>query len=195
MFQKFLVLTSGHNTECSSQRRSIGPRPRPAPCSDFLFRGAWSKSRSECNFNHAPLLSFPFSIPLHKRRFHHSSVKQSPRPLIRIPIKKTDTMGRPSETEDSESQPAERVRRDYNDTISVLAGPEEERFTLHTATACETPLFLKAACSHHWTEGKERLVRIPEHSAWRSKCLSIGCTRGNSIRRLWTMRRMIPRIT
>lgn len=49
----------------------------------------------------------------------------------------------------------------YNDTISVLVGPEERSFVAHKDVICASSKFFKAACSTRWTEGQEKVVRLP----------------------------------
>jgi hypothetical protein len=51
---------------------------------------------------------------------------------------------------------------DFNNTVAVLVGPEEQRFILHQDAVCDMSKFFKAACSKRWVEGQEKLVRLPE---------------------------------
>jgi hypothetical protein len=46
----------------------------------------------------------------------------------------------------------------------VLVGPEgkEESFAIHKDLICANSKFFKAACSKLWTEGREKIVRLPE---------------------------------
>lgn len=60
---------------------------------------------------------------------------------------------------------AKRSKRNYEDTMVVLVGTEEQRFLIHTAVACANSSFFKVSCSENWIEGQERLVRLPEHTA------------------------------
>ncbi|KAK4495380.1 hypothetical protein PRZ48_013711 [Zasmidium cellare] len=53
-------------------------------------------------------------------------------------------------------------RSSYNETITVLVGPEEEKFIVHKSTACDNSPFFEAACSQHWVEGQEKVVRLPD---------------------------------
>lgn len=55
--------------------------------------------------------------------------------------------------------------RDFDNTITVLVGPEEKRFSVHEDAICDKSKFFKAACRKCWIEGRERLVRLPEHKA------------------------------
>jgi len=51
---------------------------------------------------------------------------------------------------------------DYNKTIKVLIGPEEQIFIIHTDVVCAKSRFFKAACSGRWKEGQEECVRLPD---------------------------------
>lgn len=51
---------------------------------------------------------------------------------------------------------------DYNDTITVLVGDKEKRFTVHKDVICVKSKFFRAACSKRWREGQEKIVRLPE---------------------------------
>jgi hypothetical protein len=55
--------------------------------------------------------------------------------------------------------------QDFNNTVAVLVGPEEQRFLLHQDAVCDKSKFFKAACSKRWIEGQEKLVRLPEAKA------------------------------
>lgn len=54
-------------------------------------------------------------------------------------------------------------RSDYAETITVLVGPDEVSFTAHKEQICARATFFRAACSKHWREGQERVVRLPAH--------------------------------
>lgn len=77
-------------------------------------------------------------------------------------------------------------RIDHNDLITVLVGPSEESFTIHTAIASIKSPFFKAAagyadnlhvsanlsvgsadtfCRRNWTEGQTKIVRLPEQDS------------------------------
>jgi hypothetical protein len=51
---------------------------------------------------------------------------------------------------------------DYNDTFSVLVGPEEQNFTVHEGVLCSKSKFFRAACCERWKEGQEKVIRLPE---------------------------------
>jgi hypothetical protein len=52
---------------------------------------------------------------------------------------------------------------DHNDLIVVLVGPKEDKFQVHKDTLCERSKFFEAAVStDRWTEGQEKVVRLPE---------------------------------
>jgi len=51
---------------------------------------------------------------------------------------------------------------DYNSTVKVLVGPEEQPFVVYKDLICASSKFFKAACSKRWTEGQEKLIRLPE---------------------------------
>jgi hypothetical protein len=50
---------------------------------------------------------------------------------------------------------------DFDNIITVLVGPEKQRFVLHQEPVCARSKFFKAACSRRWLEGQERFVRLP----------------------------------
>lgn len=51
-----------------------------------------------------------------------------------------------------------------SDTITVLIGEEEQKFLVHKDVACSKSPFFKAACDERkWSEGKEGVVKLPEH--------------------------------
>lgn len=49
---------------------------------------------------------------------------------------------------------------DHNDTITVIVGEEEKHFTVHKDTICVKSKFFRAACSDHWLEGQQKVVRL-----------------------------------
>jgi hypothetical protein len=51
---------------------------------------------------------------------------------------------------------------DFDDVILVLIGPEQRRFTLHKLKLCSKSKFFRAACSEHWEEGLQKLIRLPD---------------------------------
>jgi hypothetical protein len=51
---------------------------------------------------------------------------------------------------------------DYNKTVIVPVGPEEQSFSVYKDIICASSKFFKAACSERWIEGKEKKVRLPE---------------------------------
>jgi hypothetical protein len=56
---------------------------------------------------------------------------------------------------------------DYNSTITVLVGHEEQQFTVHKDTICAKSKFFRAARSERWnrlSEGKEKAIKLPETS-------------------------------
>ncbi|KAF2163134.1 hypothetical protein M409DRAFT_26579 [Zasmidium cellare ATCC 36951] len=71
---------------------------------------------------------------------------------------------RPANTQMSEPAP-KRFKSSYNKTITVLVGPEEDKFIVHKSTACDNSPFFKAACSQHWVEGQDKVVRLPDTTA------------------------------
>jgi hypothetical protein len=46
--------------------------------------------------------------------------------------------------------------------IAVLVGPDEHEFAIHKDVVCAKSGFFCAACSTAWTEGREKVVRLPE---------------------------------
>jgi hypothetical protein len=52
--------------------------------------------------------------------------------------------------------------QDFDDTIIVLVGPKEKRFSIHQEAICDKSKFFKAACSKSWIECNQKLVRLPE---------------------------------
>ncbi|KAK4609409.1 hypothetical protein CLAFUW4_14611 [Fulvia fulva] len=58
---------------------------------------------------------------------------------------------------------AKRSKPDYNSIISVLVGEDEEEFKVHKTTHCDRSPYFKAACSTRWQEGREGVVRLPDH--------------------------------
>jgi hypothetical protein len=56
----------------------------------------------------------------------------------------------------------EPISYDYKTLISVLVGPKEAVFNVHESFICAKSKFFKAACRKEWTEGTEKLVRLPE---------------------------------
>lgn len=54
---------------------------------------------------------------------------------------------------------------DYNSTITVLVGREEQQFTVHKDTICAKSKFFRAACSERWTGRKNQPIKLPEVSA------------------------------
>lgn len=58
---------------------------------------------------------------------------------------------------------------DYNNTVSVLVGKEEQEFTVHKDAICAKSKFFKAACSERWSGlrssgGKQKPMKLPETS-------------------------------
>jgi hypothetical protein len=54
--------------------------------------------------------------------------------------------------------------QNFDDTITVLAGLQgwQQKFTIHKDLICASSKFFKAACSKLWSEGQEKVVRLPE---------------------------------
>jgi hypothetical protein len=50
---------------------------------------------------------------------------------------------------------------DFNKVITILVGSEEQSFMVHQDLICDKSRFFKAACSDHWREGQDRVVRLP----------------------------------
>lgn len=51
---------------------------------------------------------------------------------------------------------------DEDDIVTVLVGPNMQRFAVHKDVICKGSEFFRAACSTRWLEGQEKLVRLPE---------------------------------
>jgi hypothetical protein len=51
---------------------------------------------------------------------------------------------------------------DYDETISVLVGPEKAKFTVHRDVVCARSRFFNTACSSRWLEGQEKVVPLSE---------------------------------
>lgn len=50
----------------------------------------------------------------------------------------------------------------YSDTITILVGKDEQRFTVHKDIICEKSEFFQAACSQRRREEQEMVVRLPD---------------------------------
>ncbi|KAK5691975.1 hypothetical protein LTR97_011146 [Elasticomyces elasticus] len=50
----------------------------------------------------------------------------------------------------------------FNDTIIVVVGEEQEIFTVNTATICQKSEFFRAACKREWQEGKDKTVPLSD---------------------------------
>jgi hypothetical protein len=44
----------------------------------------------------------------------------------------------------------------------VLVGPDEVAFTVHENFICAKSKFFQAACRKEWSEGAQKLIRLPE---------------------------------
>lgn len=62
----------------------------------------------------------------------------------------------------SESDRIDSDIRDFDSFITVLVGPDRNRFTIHQDAICDNSKFFKAACSKRWLEGQEKLVHLLE---------------------------------
>lgn len=62
-----------------------------------------------------------------------------------------------------------RVKPRFKEVLTVLVGPEEVPFKVWKGVLRNKSDFFRAACSERWPEGREGLVRLPEHSAAASK--------------------------
>lgn len=51
-------------------------------------------------------------------------------------------------------------RSTYTDTISVLVGPKQDRFTVHKDIICNHSIFFQTACSATWKEGQTGIVTL-----------------------------------
>ncbi|KAK4954671.1 hypothetical protein LTR10_008104 [Elasticomyces elasticus] len=63
---------------------------------------------------------------------------------------------------EEESRLAKRFRSSFTDTLTVLVGDEKVPFTIHTDTIRAKSTFFDAACQREWTEGREKMVKLPE---------------------------------
>jgi len=54
------------------------------------------------------------------------------------------------------------VEPDYDDTILILVGEEEKRFTVHKDVICVKSKFFRVACSNRWQEGQKKVMRLPQ---------------------------------
>ncbi|KAK4543441.1 hypothetical protein LTR36_005584 [Oleoguttula mirabilis] len=66
---------------------------------------------------------------------------------------------------ETDGRRVKRLKSDYSDTITVLAGTEERSFTVHKDNVCARSRFFRAGCSKDWKEGKDKIFRIPDHQA------------------------------
>lgn len=53
-------------------------------------------------------------------------------------------------------------RSDFSETIIILVGPQEAKFTAHEAIICKDSRFFRALCSGQWAESTSRTARLPE---------------------------------
>jgi hypothetical protein len=51
---------------------------------------------------------------------------------------------------------------DYDETISVLVGPEKVKFTAHRDVLSDRSQYFNTACSQRWLEGQQKVVPLPE---------------------------------
>jgi len=64
--------------------------------------------------------------------------------------------------DNSEADVPARDIQDFDKIIVVLVDSEEKHFSVHQDAICDKSKFSKAACSKHWIEGQEKLIRLPE---------------------------------
>lgn len=57
------------------------------------------------------------------------------------------------------------TRMDFGDDITVLVGPEEIKFNLHTKIITQTSKFFHKACFAHFQENAEKVIRLPKVDA------------------------------
>lgn len=51
----------------------------------------------------------------------------------------------------------------YDETISILVGPEKAKFTAHKDVLSARSQYFNTACSERWLEGQQKTVPLPEH--------------------------------
>jgi hypothetical protein len=48
--------------------------------------------------------------------------------------------------------------------VTLLVGPEEEKMVVHETQLSRDSAFFKAALKKQWTEGRTRIIKLPEES-------------------------------
>ncbi|KAK3712638.1 hypothetical protein LTR37_009081 [Vermiconidia calcicola] len=71
-------------------------------------------------------------------------------------------MATPTSVQDT--RPTKRLKIDYGHEVSVLVGDTGQRFVVHKDVLCTNSPFFQAACSKNWREGREKVIRLPDHA-------------------------------